>query len=598
MAYPSLEQYQQAFQLHARLLADPELKSCKVATSSFGMPLAISGGFALTYTLSNGSKKYAVRCFHREAKGLEQRYEAISKKLAVLKSGYFLDFSFQPAGIKVDGQAFPIVKMAWAKGETLGEFLEKNHQNPQALLNLANALDDLAAYLESQSVAHGDLQTGNLMVSDNGKAVQLIDYDGMFVEDIRSLGSSELGHVNFQHVQRKAINPFDPKLDRFSFISLALAIKALRVDSSLWRKTDSELDAIVFRSNDFLDPGSSKAFALLAVNPQLEADAKRFAAICVSPYAQIPSLADYLSGKYFTASDIKLSGVSGPGAAKHGYVGAYPVLSALDFQGCLLRVGDKVEVIGHITNVKESLDKNGNPFIFINFSDWRGHVFKLSIWSDGIAALAERPTRAWVGRWISVVGLMEPRFSSDGGRSSNVSISIATQGQITNLSEGEAHWRLGKVQEASRVGQAQNANQNVDALNRILGKAAARQGAATPSFPTATAQPAGAQKVARTHPMPSGWSRTPLQTPTVPSQPSAQKASLATTTPNQDILNRIKSGNSASGSGPAGRVVFRQSPLSRPPSMPSQSPKPPTAPTRSSPSNRSLISRFFDWLNQ
>ena len=48
------------------------IPSCRKAwwlKSGLGTPHAISGGFALTYTIKAGSKKYAVRCFHRESKG-------------------------------------------------------------------------------------------------------------------------------------------------------------------------------------------------------------------------------------------------------------------------------------------------------------------------------------------------------------------------------------------------------------------------------------------------------------------------------------------------------------------------------------------------
>lgn len=288
MAYPSLEQYNQAFSAHSTLLADPELRSGALAKSGLGLPLAISGGFALTYTITGQSGKFAVRCFHRESKGLERRYAAISKKLASLRSPYFLDFQFQPQGIRVDGAAYPVVKMAWASGTTLGEFLEDNLRNPAALGRLADALSNLSAYLHKEGIAHGDLQSGNLMVSRDGSSVQLIDYDGMFVDEIKDLGSAELGHVNFQHPQRKSLNPFDASLDRFSLITLSLSIRALQADSSLWNKTNSEADAILFRANDFLDPASSTAFALVAKNASLAAHVKNFAAVCKSPTAKTP----------------------------------------------------------------------------------------------------------------------------------------------------------------------------------------------------------------------------------------------------------------------------------------------------------------------
>src|SRR4051812_34754168 len=100
MVYPSLEQYNQALSAHSTLLSDPELRGGTLAKSGLGLPLAISGGFALTYTVSTAHGKFAVRCFHRESKGLERRYTAISKKLSSLRSPYFLDFQFQAQGIR------------------------------------------------------------------------------------------------------------------------------------------------------------------------------------------------------------------------------------------------------------------------------------------------------------------------------------------------------------------------------------------------------------------------------------------------------------------------------------------------------------------
>ena len=218
MSYPSFEKYNEAFQLHSKLLTDSELAKGNVKKTGLGVPLAISGGFALTYTIECGSKKYAVRCFHKESKSLEQRYFEISKKLKSLSSAFFLDFEFQPKGIIVDGNSYPIIKMAWAVGTTLGEFLDDNYDNQLYITNLSNALVKLSEYLEGNSVSHGDIQTGNLMISNSGSSIQLIDYDGMYIDSIASLGSAELGHINFQHPYRAKLNPYNSKLDRFSWI--------------------------------------------------------------------------------------------------------------------------------------------------------------------------------------------------------------------------------------------------------------------------------------------------------------------------------------------------------------------------------------------
>lgn len=488
MAYPSLEQYNQAFQLHSKLLTDPELKSGTVATTGLGLPLAISGGFALTYTIKSGAKKYAVRCFHRESKALERRYEAISKRIASLRSPYFLDFQFQPQGIKVEGSPYPIVKMAWAKGETLGEFLEDNRSSPQAIEKLSASLVSLAAFLEKEKIAHGDFQTGNLMVSDGGKTVQLIDYDGMFVDEIKALGSSELGHVNFQHPLRKSKNPFDHTLDRFSLISLWLALKALRIDPSFWDKTNSELDAIVFRANDFSDPASSPVFGMLSANKALTADIKNFAAVCASALEKAPALADFIAGNNIPlpTAPVRITGVAQPSKPKPGYIGAYDVISALDYDGCLRRVGDKVEVIGKIVEVKLDKARNGKQYIFVNFGDWRGRIFKISIWSEGLSVLRAKPDSSWVGKWISVIGLMEPPYVSKKYKYSHLSITVATIGQMTILSETDARWRLAGPKATNQISSASRPNKE------ILGKINAGQ--TTTASMTAAAPPKSANQ--------------------------------------------------------------------------------------------------------
>lgn len=559
MTYPSLEQYNQAFQLHSRLLTDGELKAGTVTTTGLGLPLAISGGFALTYTIKNGAKKYAVRCFHRESKALERRYAAISKRLASLSSPYFLDFQFQPNGIKVDGAGYPIVKMAWAKGETLGEFLESNRGDSTSLAKLSDALLALASFLEKERIAHGDLQTGNLMISGGGAAIQLIDYDGMYVDEIKDIGSAELGHVNFQHPQRKATNPFGPGLDRFSLIALSVALKALRVDPSLWRKTNSEVDAILFRANDFVDPGSSQAFAMLAGNAALAADAKNFASVCKAPMDKAPSLADFLAGRQIPAGAIALTGTAKPSAQRIGYISAYEVLSAVDYSACLRYVGDKVEVIGRIVDVKENRARNGKPYVFINFGDWRGRIFKVSIWSEGLAALKATPDLSWIGKWLSVVGLMEPPYVNPKFKYSHLSISVTATGQMTLIPETDAQWRLAGPGSGTP---AFTTSMNQDALDRIKGR---------PSSSTARPSPAPA-------PSPS------------PSSP----ANAA----NRAAIDKIRSATRPAHTPPSSSTThFRHTPNISPARQPqSSSQRVGGLPQAPPPREKGVVEKIFNWL--
>jgi len=568
MAYPSLEQYNNAFNNHSLWLADPELKAGRVGTTGMGLPLAISGGFALTYTVTAGTKKYAVRCFHRESKALERRYTAISKRLTTLRSPYFLDFQFQPKGIRIDGGEYPIVKMAWAKGETLGEFLEDNHGSPQALGAIASSLESLSAFLEKERIAHGDIQTGNLMVSGGGASVQLIDYDGMWIEEIKDLGSAELGQVNFQHPGRKAANPFDATLDRFSLISLWLSIEALRTDSSIWAKTNSEIDAVVFRASDFIDPGSSPGFALLASKAALAPKVKAFAAICASPMQAAPTLADFIASRNLPQppASVVLVGRPAEGRARPGYIGAYEVLLGTDYEACLRCVGNKVEVIGKIVEVKSDRDRNGKPYIFVNFGPWRGRIFKIAIWSDGLNALRVKPDKSWEGGWISVVGLMEPPFENKRLRYTHLSVNVTAVGQITRLSEADARWRL--------AGPTVNApgSRDIAANREILGRVQDRL------------RPNNATLAARPSPPPSSR-------PTPPPRPISPTPARAS--PNQSVLNAIR----ASSAPPSTTHSAQQpvQPSSQPKAMISSTGGRSIGAAPRSP-QRGLLQRLFGWL--
>ncbi|WP_416050277.1 serine/threonine protein kinase [Cupriavidus basilensis] len=443
MAYPTLEQYQEALQHPRVAFTDSELAAGFIQSTGLGLPLVISGGFALTYKVKAQNRQFAVRCFHKEAKGLERRYEAISRSLRALKSQYFLDFAYQPQGVRVLGKVHPLIRMEWASGETLGEFLESNYSDAAKIGALQSSLQALAVYLEQHGIAHGDIQSGNLMVSPDGKRVQLIDYDGMYVPEAAQLGASELGHRNFQHPGRTS-QQFDAKLDRFSFIQLNLALRALRADPTLWSRTQSEADAVVFRANDYAAPSSSLAFDAVSRLPGLERDARNFSAVCRAGYAEVPTLSDFLAGQSVPQQIVVINVGRVQSRDSTPYIGPYPVLDATSFEAFTRHVGQMVELVGRIVEVTPGLTKHGKkPYIFINFADWRGRTAKLSIWSEALAKMAVKPDASWVGRWVSVKGMVDPVYVNKKLKYEHVGITISTAHQIQSIGEPEAKYRLG-----------------------------------------------------------------------------------------------------------------------------------------------------------
>lgn len=462
----------------------------------------------MTYTFNTSHKKYAVRCFHKKSKNLEKRYHAISTRLKNLSSSYFVDFEYQPQGIRVQGNSYPVVKMAWARGETLGEFLESHYNNASSLTNLRNSLQSLAKFLESQNMAHGDIQPGNVMVADAGKTIQLIDYDGIFVNELSGVGSSELGHRNFQHPKRSA-RSWNSQLDRFSFISIDISLGALTSDSSLWKKTQSDGDSILFKANDFADTGQSTIFSDLIGHSSFSQVAKNFAAICNADFEKIPSLEDFLSNRNIPFSTLPTPATI---AKSKQYLSAFPVLDSSNYSLCLASVGDKVELIGKVVEVKEGKTRYGKPYIFINFGPWKGEIVKITIWSEGLKAIKDAPTARWKGQWVSVTGLMEPPYVSKRFKYSHLAITVTQSGQLHKITEEQARFRLAG---SSTRGVSTTNQSNSEIMRQLRGASTDNRGS---RVGTKTSTTFNTNRVS----------------------PSAPKSSNTASSANEDILRRMR----------------------------------------------------------
>ena len=531
MSYPSLEQYNYVMQHPETALVDSELKKGKIATTGLGLPLALCGGFALTYTITSGGKKYAVRCFHKQSNNLEKRYRAISSRLDALHSSYFVKFEFQPEGVTVDRQKFPVVKMAWASGITLGEFMGVNYHNKSFLQELNKSLLSLATYLEKESIAHGDIQPGNVMVAKEGQSVQLIDYDGMFVDDLKSLGGTEWGLRNFQHPGRTGIT-WDFQLDRFSFIVLNLAIRVLEVYPDLWDKTQSDENGILFRAQDFADPCNSDIFQRLVGDTQFKDDARNFASICKSSFDKIPTSEDFLAKRNIPQVAITISSTGS--LTRTAYLSAYPVIDATNYELCLQRVGDRVEIIGQIVGIKQGLTRYRTPYVFLNFDHWVGNISKIIIWSEALATFPKKPDESWIGKWISVVGLMEPPYQTT--RYSHVSITIAQANQLHEITEKEAQFRLfgSEITESKSLTRAEN-REILESLRRV---------SPSTSLPVSIQPPSVTPKIVPAKSQPS------KPTPVNPSSSVQVRPTFlqsAPTTSNQTILRSMKTHQPVSG---------------------------------------------------
>ncbi|MCL5951182.1 MAG: hypothetical protein M1132_05575 [Chloroflexi bacterium] len=289
MSWPTPADYQATIQNPNSCFEDPELRNGTVITNALGLPKPISGAFATVFQMDCNGIRHAVRCLYREYPDVEARYMAISSFLQQAKLPYTVEFVFLPRGIRVRGQWYPVLKMEWVDGESLGSYVQKQLNSREAIRNLAIKFQKMVCDLDKVHIAHGDLQHGNIMVTHG--ELRLVDYDGMYVPSLAGMKSNEFGHRNYQHPSRSA-KDYGSYLDHFSAWAIYVSIVALSLDPSLWSKTNAGDDCLLFRKEDFEQPPRSSTLALLESHPNatVRALANVFGSILCIGLKRIPTL--------------------------------------------------------------------------------------------------------------------------------------------------------------------------------------------------------------------------------------------------------------------------------------------------------------------
>jgi hypothetical protein len=482
MTFPSIEQYTDALQIPHNTLLDPTLAAGTVETNSWGLPFGRSGGFALTFKITNGHRAYAFRCFQSDRATMHQRYTAISEAVTAANLPYFVAFQYLDPGIRVQQNGYPAIRMDWADGLPLGVYVEQQYKDSGRMRALQQQLHGMALVLEGAGIAHGDIQTGNILVGPSGD-IKLVDYDGMYVPALASLGSIETGHPNFQHPQRAQLKPFDPTLDRFSFALLHATLSALIESPSLWTTLKSDPEALLLRASDLATPGSSAAFHTLTRLPGSGPVFQRLLAVTTADYTQIPTFNDFLSGRNIPtprpvagpaataaapptqATATGTSGTrwyqpdqsppadAGPFRLPAAYASRFPVLAAADTKACFAAAGQQVELIGRVQSIERGENGRGLPYVLLLLSPSTGDGVQVSIWAEGLTALAGvgiTVDDTWINSWISITGTVDTFTASDSlqaaftasGALRRAFITLTDPTTLAILSAPQARWRM------------------------------------------------------------------------------------------------------------------------------------------------------------
>ena len=264
MQYPLISEYLAAIRdAHDNL---DKLSHLVPVLDNYGEPYRSSGAFAVVFKMKDEQtgKCYALKCFTEEQEGRAEAYRQIAEELEFVASPYITSVKYLEKELFVDSNCedneFPVLLMDWIEGETMETYIANHYMDNYAMSMLCYRFCKMAAWLRSQSFAHGDIKPDNIMVRSDG-TLTLVDYDGMFVPAMKGQKSPTIGTKDFSHPLR-TIDDFDETIDDFALASIALSLKAISLNPSLLDEYGAS-DRLLFSAADYIDLSKSKTMTAL-----------------------------------------------------------------------------------------------------------------------------------------------------------------------------------------------------------------------------------------------------------------------------------------------------------------------------------------------
>ena len=218
-----------------------------------------SGNFAVVFKMKDESsgKLYAVKCFLKEQEGRDIAYQQITDELEYVSSNYLCSIKYFQKELFVDSTVssdteFPVLLMDWVEGVTLDKYVHQHISDKYALQLITYQFCRMAAWLMSQTFAHGDLKPDNILVTEDG-ALVLVDYDGMYVPAMQGQKARELGSPDYRHPLRTE-ECFNEHIDDFPLALIGMSLKAIALDTSLLQN-NAKSDSLLFSESDFQNIG-------------------------------------------------------------------------------------------------------------------------------------------------------------------------------------------------------------------------------------------------------------------------------------------------------------------------------------------------------
>ena len=258
---PTIPSIRTSIENKSVLVLDEHAKNGTFERDARNRLIAYTGGFSVVfpYKTSDG-KKWAFRCWHSDVSNSKKRYETIAKAIRQAQLDFLCDFDYIEKGINVEGVIYPTTRMRWVEGITIKDFIYQNKDSKKTLKSLAENFLKMTHALHEQSLAHGDLQHGNILV-DNNNQLHLVDYDSFYCPQLKGKLDTITGLADYQHPSRIVNKTVSEKLDYFSELIIFLSILAIAQKPSLAEKYRiKDADRLLFSKEDFKEIRNSKIY--------------------------------------------------------------------------------------------------------------------------------------------------------------------------------------------------------------------------------------------------------------------------------------------------------------------------------------------------
>lgn len=252
-----------------QLLKAEKLRGGNV-TYKNGKTIRYAGGFCVVFPfIQKDGTKVAVRCWTAHVPDAEKRSNFIAKRITESKLPYFVGFEYIQLGLATSLGVYPVILMDWVDAKPLKEYLKLHINDSNCLASLASEFKTMVSDLHKVDFSHGDLQHGNIMVSEDGH-ISLVDYDSMYVPGLDGVTDEIKGLEGYQHPARIKLKHLSPKTDYFSELIIYTSILALSKYPKLWEELEIEdTETLVFSQYDINVPYKSNVFRKLKSDPDL-----------------------------------------------------------------------------------------------------------------------------------------------------------------------------------------------------------------------------------------------------------------------------------------------------------------------------------------